>query len=66
MASREQATSREVVAPRAAQSSWLPDLSGFSLGELAAIDSTVLESSVEHLKRRVNKPLSTIAGSSGS
>lgn len=49
-----------------ARSSWLPDLSGFSLGELTAVDGMVLESSVEHLRQCVNRPLSTIGGTSGS
>jgi hypothetical protein len=66
MASREQATSSEAAAPRAAQSDWLPALSRLSLGEIAALDSTALQPSVEHLRRRVNRPLSTVAGSDGS
>lgn len=47
-------------------SSWLPDLSGLSLGELGSLDSMVLESSVKHLRLCVNQPLSTIGGSNGS
>lgn len=66
MATREQASSPEAAAPQAAQSNWLPALSLLSLGEIAALDSTALEPSVEHLRLRVNRPLSTVAGSSGS
>ncbi|MCI3272427.1 hypothetical protein [Streptomyces cylindrosporus] len=66
MATRPQATPSEAAAPQAAQSNWLPALSRLSLGEIAALDSTELEPSVEHLRRRVNRPLSTVAGSSGS
>jgi len=66
MASRNQATPSEAAASETAMSCWLPDLSGLSLGELSSLDSVVLESSVKHLRRCVNQPLSTIGGSSGS
>jgi len=64
MASREQAAPTESAASETAP--WLPTLSALSLGELAALDPAVLDAPIEQLKRRVNKPLSTIAGSSGS
>ncbi|MGW5029968.1 hypothetical protein ACWEQW_01630 [Streptomyces nigra] len=64
MASREQAAPTEAAASETA--SWLPTLSALSLGELATLDPVALDAPLEQLKRRVNKPLSTIAGSSGS
>ncbi|MEU6143284.1 hypothetical protein ABZ848_23330 [Streptomyces sp. NPDC047081] len=66
MSSINQATSTEAAALETAQPSWLPNLSGLSLGELTALDGMVLESSVDHLKHYVNRPLSTIGGSQGS
>jgi len=66
MASRNQATPSEVAVSETAMSSWLPDLSGLSPGELSSLDSMVLESSVKHLRLCVNQPLSTIGGSNGS
>jgi hypothetical protein len=66
MATREQATPSEAAAPQAAHPNWLPALSRLSLGEIASLDRTDLEPSVAHLRRRVNRPLSTVAGSDGS
>jgi len=66
MASRNQTTPSAAAALETAQASWLPDLSGFSLGEFTALDSMVLESSVERLRQCVNRPLSTVGGSEGS
>ncbi|MER6632700.1 hypothetical protein ABT301_31525 [Streptomyces sp. NPDC000987] len=65
MSSTEHATSGEVTQSEAPRS-WLPALSGLSLAEIAALDDAVLRPSVERLRRRVDRPLSTIAGSDGS
>ncbi|MDW4905629.1 hypothetical protein RB628_09800 [Streptomyces sp. ADMS] len=66
MASREQITSPGAAASEALRPSWLPALSGLSLEELAALDGAEFQASVDRLKSRVNRPLSTVAGSSGS
>ncbi|MGI5376118.1 hypothetical protein ACQEV2_18055 [Streptomyces sp. CA-251387] len=64
MSSREHRTPHEP-ASEVAQP-WLPTLSGLSLGELAALDGAALQPSGERLRRLVDRPLSTIAGSDGS
>jgi hypothetical protein len=65
MSSREHVTSREAAVSGAPQS-WLPTLSALSLEEVAALDDAVLRPSIERLRLRVGRPLSTIAGSDGS
>jgi hypothetical protein len=62
MSSREHVTPRRAAAPQP----WLPALLDLSLGEIAALDDAVLEPSIEHLRHRADRPLSTIAGSDGS
>jgi hypothetical protein len=64
MSSREHVTPREAVVSGAPQS-WLPTLSALSLEEVAALDDAVLRPSIERLRRRVGRPMSTIAGSDG-
>jgi hypothetical protein len=48
------------------ENAWVPDLTEISLGELTELDETEIGDAVTVLKERAAKPLSTIAGSSGS
>ncbi|MGA5446193.1 hypothetical protein ACRJ4B_24620 [Streptomyces sp. GTA36] len=64
MSSREHDNPREVAAPEVARS-WLPALSGLSLGELSALDGTALRPSAERMRYQVRHPVSTIVGSEG-
>lgn len=45
---------------------WVPDLTGTSLKDLTELDQAEIGDAVTVLKERAAKPISTIAGSSGS